>query len=130
MKSNKITQIKSLIDSLSENSLKVWAQHLWEYLFCKDLNRGDQGFDDKYQTIDELWNHLEATYHQKTGLPGNYVRTFCSMRKFNKYPWLEYNKEIELELLDEQGFTLKVVKQKASHIDNEYLYLNREKSLS
>jgi hypothetical protein len=123
MNKDKIKQIKSLIDSLSESSLQIWAQHLWEYLFCKDLNRGDPGFDAKYQIIDELWNHLEKTYNKKTGLPGDWVRTFCSMRKFNKYPWLEYSKDVELEILDDRGFTVKVVKHKTSYIDNSFLHL-------
>lgn len=120
---NKINKIKSIIETLSEPAIKIWAQHLWEHRFVKTLNTKDPNVEEKYKIIDQLWDHCGETYHKKTGLPSYFISDFPSMKKFGKYPWLNYNREVKLELLDDNGFLISTVKHQTSHIDDGFLYL-------
>lgn len=119
--SKKVEEIKALVETFSLTGLKIWGQYLWEYLFFKDLDRERLKSKARFQIVQDLWNHACQLYSQQ--VPGQNLIGSCYMKNMGKYPWLEFNQTVQLEILDSQGFLQSTVKHETSYIEDSWLYL-------
>lgn len=94
---NKIKQVKSIVDSLSLEGLKIWAQYLWEIQYVKDKfnwSFSEEPFDKylykfylRQDMVKDLWNQVSLNFSNKSS--GRYIGDFVSTKYKGKNSWLE-----------------------------------------
>lgn len=81
---NKVNEIKALIETFSPTGLEIWAQHIWEQLYCyRPMNNDVDHRNDKI--LSDLWRHA-IKLHAERG--HGWVGKNCSTMNAGQNAWL------------------------------------------